>query len=148
MRRHPIANAQHRRCRWGFHKYGEVHDGPLLVNGKALPAHTCLECGLTAILGILYAGTAVQWTTTFATPPSNTLTTPSTVAYSYRVGGAAATTWTYPVGGGEITLVSTGVLTAAVDTTSLAGNWVLQATGTGACAAVSVTALAVSAPPL
>lgn len=147
MRRVPIAGADHWLCRLGFHRPGEVHDGPLAVNGRALDAETCVRCGVTATLSPIYAGTAVAWATAF-TVPNGTATTPTAVSYTYKAGSAASVTWTYPGGGGQITLVSTGNVTATLDTTALAGLWVIKAIGTGACVACNVATFQVNTPPI
>ncbi len=140
-----IPTAHHLRCRLGWHRPGDVHDGPLSVNGLSLPAQTCLRCGLTATLSPIYAGTAVQWTTAF-TDPTDTLTNPTTVTYRYAQQGQPATVWTWA--GGQITNPSTGNFIATIDTTSLIGTVVLAAIGTGACAAASATAFVVQAIPV
>ena len=133
-------------CRHGFHKLGEVHyNGPLSVHGAVIPAS---DCGLTVALGTIYAGTAITWTSAFAIPPNSTLTNPSTVSYIYKGGSGSLTTWTWPTGGGQITNPSTGDFSAELDTTALPGPWVIQAVGTGSCAAVNVAAFSVSNPPL
>jgi hypothetical protein len=92
----------------------------------------------------LYEGTAVTTTCTFTTA-AGALMDPSVITVSYRAGSAAAVTWTY--GGGQITRVSQGVYTAELDTTNNAGYWQVKWTGTGACAAVSLSTFPVTATP-
>ena len=94
-----------------------------------------------------YAGTAVTTTATFTIPPSATPVDPSTVVLKYQAGSAAPVVWTY-LGTGSIVKVATGVYSAELDTTSLAGEWTVEWIGTGACAAVSVSTFPVQTPPL
>ena len=77
------------------------------------------------------AGTLVTVTATFEAI-SGTPTDPSAISLKYRVVGEAITTWTY-LGAGSITRTGTGVYVAELDTTSLAGAWIGEWIGTGAC---------------
>lgn len=95
----------------------------------------------------LYAGNAVTTQVTFTVPPSTTPVDPSTITLKYKAASGATVTWTYG-GAGSIVKVSTGIYSAELDTTGAAGNWTIQWTGTGTCAAVSVSTIAVSTPPL
>jgi hypothetical protein len=93
----------------------------------------------------VYAGTAVAVTATFV-DPTGAVTDPTTVTFKFKAGAAATISWTYAAG--QVTKVSTGVYTATLDTTGLAGNWTVEILGTGACAAVSSVSFAVTTPPL
>lgn len=95
----------------------------------------------------VYAGNAVTTTCTFTVPPSTTPVDPDTIVLKYKAGSNSTVTWTYG-GMGSITRTTTGVYAAILDTTSLAGNWVIEWIGTGACAAVSVSYVAVETLPI
>ena len=95
----------------------------------------------------LYAGNALTTTATFTIPPSTTPVDPTTVTLKYKAGSTATVTWTY-LGTGSITQVSTGIYSAELDTTSLAGGWTIEWIGTGACAAVSVSNISVTPQPI
>lgn len=94
----------------------------------------------------LYAGNGLTTTVTF-TVANGTITDPDTVTLKYKAGSAATVTWTY-LGTGSIMKTGTGVYTAELDTTALAGSWTIEWIGTGACAAVSVSNTQVSTPPI
>ena len=100
-----------------------------------------------ALPSTLYAGNAVTTTVTFTVPPSTTPVDPSTITLKYKVGSQATVTWTYG-GTGSITKTSTGVYAAVLDTTALAGSWVIEWIGTGACAAISVSYVSVETLPI
>lgn len=96
----------------------------------------------------IYAGTAVSVTSN--DPPFTTadgvVTDPTTVVLKYKAGSAATVTLTF--GGGEITKISTGVYTATLDTTALAGLWTVEWIGSDACGAVNAKTFQVTTPPL
>lgn len=101
----------------------------------------------------LYAGTAVTTTVTFTNPVAGEAPSswppvdPSTVTLVFIAGtGATATTWTYG-GTGSIVKVSTGVYSAELPTTGTEGPWQVKWTGTGACAAVSISGFKVTPTP-
>lgn len=95
----------------------------------------------------LFAGSAVTTTVTFTVPPSTIPVDPSTITLKYRPGSGATVTWVYQ-GAGSITKSSTGVYAAELDTTALAGGWVIEWIGTGLCAAVAVSTFLVESLPI
>jgi len=98
---------------------------------------------MATVISPVIAGTAVTTTATFTTA-GGTVTDPDTIVLKFQAGGGSTTTWTYG-GTGSITKTSTGVYAATLDTTGIAGTWIAEWIGTGACAAVSVAQFQVNA---
>lgn len=77
--------------------------------------------------------------------PARVLATPASLTYVFQFGAGTETTWAWPTGtgSGNFTLVSTGVITVAMDTTLGAGDnggatvgpFTIRTTSLGACAA-------------
>ena len=98
----------------------------------------------------IYAGTSVTTTVTF-TNAAGAPADPSTISVKFSDGNGTTTVWTYPT---NITKSATGVYAATISTgtgtsgADPAGEWTVQWTGTGTCAAVQTDTFKVQDPPL
>jgi hypothetical protein len=138
----------------GLHQWERRADGGplgLTINGDPIEFKTCLRCGATLQLTVIFAGTLVTSSVAFAAI-GGAATDPTTVTFSYQLGsGTPVVVWTY-LGAGSITRTGTGGYAAAIDTTGAVNPTTSSVTikwiGTGACQVTTAASFQVTAPPI
>lgn len=94
---------------------------------------------------VIETGTAASVTVSFAV--TGIPTDPTTVTIKYKVGTGTPTVLVYGTGT-EITRSRVGVYKCSVSTVGKPGTWVVEAIGTGTCAAVGSKTFTVKARPI